>query len=213
MFSGFLDEFYDIIFKPQAGLKKVNETRGFWHGLIIYLLVLIITSLSTIPSALPEQISQELQATGLNVPFGAIESLARMLPLLNIFIIICFAPFFFILQVGVYNLIAEVLGGKSQGSNLAALWGYTRLPAILVAPFSVLFRFLNFELISIVTLITGIWILVIRIMAIKELYRFSTGRSILLYFLPYILLLSALIVFLLFFGAFLIPFFAEFLPV
>ncbi len=206
----FWDDFYDVLFKPVEGLKRIAIKANIWSGLLVYLGVTVIANLSTVRGFSPAQISEMSRGTGIPVAF--FEAIARAEPLLSLVLVLSFGPLIFLVRASFLSLAAHLLGKKGDVRSLGAALGYAQLPTVLIAPFSFLNRIIPLEIMGIVSISTFIWVFALRVLAVRSVFNLSTGRAILAILLPFLFLLAALLLFFLFFGAFLSPLLTELLP-
>lgn len=96
------------------------------------------------------------------------------------FALIIFGPIFFLIGVGVYHLIATVLGGRGQYGR------YAYLSATYSAPLMIVGSVLGFipVLGGCLSLILGIYQFVLTYYAVKVEYRLSQGRAIVVVVIP-----------------------------
>ncbi|MDW7652222.1 MAG: Yip1 family protein [Bacillota bacterium] len=205
----FIDDFYDILFKPALGMERVVRERSVWQGLIVYLAVSVVSAITTFGTMDTGEIGGELTQI---MPPEAAEALLRSWPALNLIVILVFTPFLLFLWSAVVQISAELLGGKGRGLQVAAGIGYAQLPYILVAPFGLVARYLAFDVVSFVSFAAFIWTLVLKIEAIRAVHTFTRGRAALAFFLPVLALIAAAILFFLLVGSFLMPLMTELFP-
>lgn len=205
----FLDDFYDVLFKPRTAFSRLSQRTNIWTGLLVYLVVALVANLSNINVLSPSQLAVEAEQWGFMLPPGFFEGLNRIAPLINVVSVLTFGPLVFLGRTALLSLSASLLGGRNDGRSLGLTLGYAQLPEVLVAPFALLNRAIPLNFMGIVTFGLYIWVLVLRVFAIQSACKLSTGRSVLALLLPLLALLLALIFFLLFLGAFLTPFLAQ----
>lgn len=86
---------------------------------------------------------------------------------------------------GVYHLTARLLGGKNRFVFIFQAVGFAALPNLLVAPLYVAHRIVGIPLlVQFADLATNIWTSVLTVIALRELYRFSTARAIAAFLIP-----------------------------
>ncbi len=92
----------------------------------------------------------------------------------------------------IWHLTADMLGGAGRGLNLLLLIVISMLPMWLVGIFSFLFI-----LISDIPLMyqisvgaVSIWSVILMIVSMRELYRFSHGRAVFTFMLPIIIMVG-----------------------
>ncbi|PKM82291.1 MAG: hypothetical protein CVU88_03395 [Firmicutes bacterium HGW-Firmicutes-13] len=209
MTGKFLDDFYEILFRPTQGMNKISREKTIWHGLLVYIGVSVIVSLSS-GSYHPDSLAGDLG--GLPFPVEVTENMLRVLPFFNVLLNVTFIPVVFLIWTSILHLTADILGGQNRSYRLGAVIGYGQLPYVFMAPVSLLSQYLPFDLIGIASLVLFLWSLVLKIVGLRETYGFSTSKAILSYFLPVGVLLVSLIIFVIFLSLFFAPFIAEFIP-
>lgn len=82
--------------------------------------------------------------------------------------------------VGVIHLFARMLGGRNRYAKLFQAYGIALLPQLLTSPFIVWFLTTGSSglLQTVIGWGTNIWLLVLQVIAIREVYNFSTARAI-----------------------------------
>jgi len=202
--SSFLDDIYEILFKPSRGMEKISREKNIWHGFLVYMVVSVIVTLSNTANQ-AGQIFEEFR--DFPVPLELIEGMSRFMPFINLPLI----PLYFFLSVAVLHLAVELLGGEGRISRLGAVLGYGQIPYIFMLPVGLMGRYLPFDPTGFATLVFFIWSLVLKVNGIREAYGISSGRALVSYFLPFVVLFALLVMFLLFLGIFLAPFLGELL--
>ncbi len=209
MLNQFIDDFYDVLFKPVRGISRVAVERSIWHGLVIYLAVSLVSSLTAVATASAREFAGDL---GEFWSPEAMVLLLRSTPVLSLISILVFAPILLFLWSAILNFSSELLGGQGRGLRLATAIGYAQLPYILVAPLSLASRYMDIDVVGMATFVAFIWSIVLKIIAIRSVHSFTTGRAVLAYLLPALVLLTALIIFVLLLSAFLMPLLMEVFP-
>lgn len=107
----------------------------------------------------------------------------------------------------IINKQSDILG---TAKGLYSALAFSSLPMIFIVPINFILRFTSgsTELIlsSLFNLGFAIWILILEVIAIRENYKMSTGNSILVYFLPTIVMIVLFIIFLVYFGTIFVSF-------
>lgn len=207
MFKSFLDDFYDILFNYRKGLSRIAEHGNIWQGLLVYLVVTVIVSLANFeisPTSIngAEFLPPEV---ALFLPPQVLEAVATLIPLFTVLLQVIFGPLYFLLLVAVLHFVSALFGGNGRASSLGAVTGYAYLPYLLVALGGLLDRYIMLNITLILTIGAFLWSLMLRIAGLKEVYGFSWGRSVLVYFMPFFVLSAALILFVLLVIVFFIP--------
>ncbi len=210
MISRFLDDFYEILFKPARGMKRISQEKNIWQGLLIYVIISVIVSLSTSAYQLTSLLEQDFSSMPL--PVELTEGMLRFMPFLDLLFKVTFGVLLFLTWTAILHLVADILGGENRSYRLGAVLGYGQLPYIFMAPVSLLARYMPFDLIALASFVFFFWSLALKIIGFRETYNFSTSRAILGYFLPAVSLMTIAIVFLIFIGAFFVPLVGELVP-
>ncbi|UNC93692.1 Yip1 family protein [Candidatus Contubernalis alkaliaceticus] len=203
MMSNFLDDIYDILFRPSQGMEKISKKKNIWHGFLVYTVVSLIVSLANTANQ-TGQLLEEFQE--LSVPIELIQGMSRFMPFFNL----PFIPLYFFLSAAVLHLTAELLGGEGRVSRLGAVLGYGQIPYIFMVPISLITRYLPIDPTNLFSLIIFIWALVLKVFGIQAVYGFSSGKSLVTYFLPIIILTALLVLFMIFLAVIMAPFLGEF---
>lgn len=204
-----IDDFYDVLFRPALGMERVVAERNHWQGLFVYLFVSFVSSITAFGTAAPTDLAGEYSQL---LPPEAMTAILRSWPILNLIILLVFAPFVFLGWSALLHLIAHLLGGKGEVLQLAAGLGYGHLPYILVAPFGLVARYLPLDVVGLASLAALIWSIFLKVEAVRSVYGFSRGRAVLAYFLPFLAMMAAFILFMLLLGTFLTPLLSELFP-
>ncbi len=205
MFKKFLDDFYDILFNYRKGLSRIAAEKNIWHGLVVYLVVTLIVSLATLeitPAAINGEFPPEIY---MFIPPQALEIMWKLIPLLTVLLQVVFGPLYFLLLVAVLHFVSALFGGNGRASSLGAVMGYAYIPYLMVAVGGLLGRYIPFNVAAILTIGAFIWSHWLRIAGLKQVNDFSWGRATLVYFMPLIVLLIALIIFILLSIVFFVP--------
>lgn len=86
----------------------------------------------------------------------------------------------FIVGTFILHLIARMLGGQNRFSKLLQAFGISSLPGLLVAPILLL----RPQWGGGASAVSGIWGFVLGVIAVREVYKFSTGRAVAAMLLP-----------------------------
>lgn len=206
----FIEDFYDILFKPSKGIARVAAERSAWQGLLVYMAISLVTAMTTVGAAnRARELPSEL---GLFLPQETVALLQSFSPILSLISILVFYPFLLFLWASVLHLSSELLGGKGRVLNLTAAVGYAQLPYLLVAPFSLVSRYLLLDLVGLAGVIAFFWSLALKIEAIHAVHGISRVRAAAAFFLPLIAAVAAAIIFLLLISTFLMPLLMELFP-
>lgn len=208
MFKELLEDFFYKLFNFRKRAAHLTQNRNIWHGLLMYqainmlfLPAAIIFAgdkwkagiLITLPEFIPD------------FPPEALESIIHFLPLTALLLNLVFGPLCFFLIVAILNFTAELFGGKNGLARLGAFLGYGHFPFLFAAAGMLLTRYSISSVTGILILLTSLWSLSLKIAGLKQVYNFSWGLAVLVYFMPAISFLVAFFLFLLLAIVFLIP--------
>lgn len=206
MVKDWFDDFYDLLFNYRKGLLRISRQRNIWNGLLIYLLVNLIVSLATFNMAavrkenllfhpgIADFFPRELQTVAL--PF---------FPLATILFQLVFGPLYFLLLVAILNLVVELFGGRPGVVRLGAVLGYGQYPYLIVALGGVFVRYTDLNILGFLAFISFLWSLFLKVAGLKIVADFSWGRATLAYFMPLLVLMAAILLFVLLAIVFLLP--------
>lgn len=166
----FLDLVYSLIVAPRAALYDITRGERLREAGILWLFTLFLTALSAFS-----------EGPGLLVDL--VEFLAVLL----------FLGLSLLVHSAVTDYLSGLLGGQGSAKGITA--GF--MAASLPLAFSVFFTLaesigLSF-LSSIGSFAICVWIFVLDVLAIRENYFFSTGKSVLIAIAPYVMLLLFLL--------------------
>lgn len=190
-------------------MARITGERSVWQGVVVYLSVSLVSALTAVGTTSPDEISGEL---GAFFPQESLALLLRSTPVLSLISIFVFAPLLLFAWSAILHFSAELLGGRARAVQLATAVGYAQLPYILVAPLSLLGRYMQADIVGLAGFAAFIWSVYLKIEAIRALYSFGRGRAALAYFLPVILTTGSILVFFLLASTFLMPLLMELFP-
>ncbi|NPV26727.1 MAG: hypothetical protein HPY81_04530 [Firmicutes bacterium] len=202
-----LDILYGILFQPVQTLRYVGQTRPIGLAFLVVLGVQLFTwSVNTslgaqtawpgrVPPGLPPHLSTYFP-----------EMLHR-LTVAGGLIWLVMTLFFWFFVAAVFNLLAEFLGGQSNGRGMFAAVGLAGLPGILVPPLRLL-KHLGFPswLFIFLTVAVSLWIIALYILAIREVNGLSTARAVVVFVTPLAALLGLVILIVITMAVLMLPF-------
>lgn len=181
----FFKRIYGMVVKPKETLDDIIEKAPVWQGLII----IVILSLLPVFIMFNKDIILNNLGTGVN-PYD-IDIITKMLPIMTImgvFFAMILTPIFQFIWVGMYNMISDFLGHKGSGKSLFAAFGFTSVPSIFsLLIYAVLVNTSVQFLSTIFSLLISIWVIMLQIIALKKNYKMGTGTATLTYFIPWII--------------------------
>lgn len=186
--QGFLEIVYGVLFEPVKTMRRAADNPPLVTALVI---VTILSLLGTLMAMLTFSriLSQSFNGavlSGALVPVGA-------------FISLVFSYVKWFGYSAVLHLVADLLGGKGAVRGVFTAVGLAVLPNILLFPFQFigyLYGLGNLA-VTVLLLLAGlaveIWSSVVLVIGIREVYRLSTGRSVLVFFIPFLALFLLLV--------------------
>ncbi|MBI2873984.1 MAG: YIP1 family protein [Firmicutes bacterium] len=176
----FIDRLYGVLFTPVATLREVAREAPVLQAIGIYILVSLIGVIfqpaPVLSSDLPAPMKEFLTRIG---PFW------QQLTLLGALLV---GPFLFLVMVAAWHLSAELMGGQGKAKAILSTLAFARLPGILIAPFGLIAQATQLNPLPTAGALLGIWVIILQVVGIRESYGLSTGKAILVYLLPYIVL-------------------------
>lgn len=194
----FLEAIGGIFFQPITTLRQVGQQGHFLWGIAITLLVFLIDAILGATF-----VQQEFLA-----PFGMFDSTASI-ALFNL----AFFPLgigFSFAYGGILYAAGSLLGGNGRFHGFYAAIALAALPSVIIAFLQPLLADgalnLLFVLLRVAILI---WVIVLQVFAIRECLLLTTGKAVLIYFLPLLFLLGS-IIWMLALGMYVFPGWGEF---
>jgi hypothetical protein len=179
---------YGVIFRPTATfhLFRYYQPWGWAMGFlfIVNLVTILLTFLSLNSNDIPSKLVGVLQ------PLGAS---------LGVYASIFFYPLtimLFTIQVSILHFLAELMGGSGKILGLFSAFAFIQILGLFSAVanvFTSLFVSLGILFFLPLGLAMGIWQVILSVLAIREIYLLSTARSLLVLFLPIIIVIAVLV--------------------
>ncbi len=210
---GFFESIYRVIFSYYKGLGRVAEQKNIWQGLGIYLAVTLLALFSsiTVYLAVGEDILQVPAELSHFLPRHVFDSFLLFLPVAVLLFHLVFGPLYFLFSVAVLHFIAILFGGRGNVFAVGAVLGYAYLPYLLVA-LGGLLSHLDLAGVTLYLFVAAfLWSTLLKVTGLKQVYNFAWRRAAFVYFMPLIVLSTAIILFLLLSIVFLIPPILQFL--
>ncbi len=181
MKEGVLAALSGVIVHPVQTLRAITKEKPWVWGIVVYLVsswVSFTASFLTGWRSLPEV----SMPSGLNLS-AFLVGVVLSVPIFSLVGLLVFS--------GIYHLIARLLKGEGSFVGLLSGLGFASFPTILTTPFALLGvagGIFGSFIYNLAVFAVSIWVLVLNIIAIRENYAFSTGRAVLTFFIPVILL-------------------------
>lgn len=166
----YLDFFVGVLTAPFATLRTLAATPRPGAAVVVHSLIILITTLAgayVAPGAAP-----------LALPVGA--GLAVVFGLLGFF-----------LYTAVLHLSAEFLGGQGRALALFTTLAFASAPGVLLAPFGLAVRAAPPMFYYLVSVVLGLWVLVLHLLSIQAVHRLSLWRSLAAFLLPWAMVVVA----------------------
>lgn len=190
--QGFLEIVYGVLFEPVKTMKGVAEVPPLAAALAA---VTILSLLGTLMGLLTfsRVLSQSLDAAG-----GMLQGARALVPV-GAVIGLAFSYIKWFGHSAVLHLVSDLLGGRGGARGLFAAVGLAGLPHILLVPFQFLGYWygLGKLAVTVLLLLAGlaawIWSSIILVIGIREVHLLSTGRSVLVFVIPFLAMFMLLI--------------------
>lgn len=177
-----LDWLFGILARPVDTLRTVAEARPVVWAILIYISITIMAAVTSFYSLQAAGSWQEVnEAFGLSIPLGLVIGGSIFLGLISLFI-----------TTGLLHLFARLFGGSGNYGGLLSAYGFAYFPMIIGVPITVLAGFIGFigGIVSgLAGLALSVWVLVLQVIALRESHRLSTGISILVYLIQFLILI------------------------
>ncbi len=164
-----------VIRKPAAALNQIAQEKPIGWALIIYGAVTLLSVISTDRTVL-EQIPN--------------------LPQINAISSIIFSLVGLFVMTGYLHLLSRIFKGSGGYWGLFSTLGFAQFPGVL-APIAAVIRntggAVGSVLGGLISLISGIWVLVLYVIALRESRSLTTGTSILTYLIGVLIIALPLI--------------------
>lgn len=175
-----LDIAYGVLFQPARTVPRIAAGPKMGLGVLFFVVVTGLVALMN-GIAAPASLPPEIPAGGFLAPFVVIVSLLMGL-------------FGWVMGVAVLHLLAEFLGGSGSVRDLFATWGYIQLPRLFTVPAALLGAAVSPLVQGIMSLLIALWVLYLEVIAVRSIYRLSTGRAVLALIIPYVVLFAIVVV-------------------
>lgn len=178
---------------PKETLHQVAEQNLWKEGLLIIIVVAILQGLASIATAGNQEVLLQLEHL-LDVPLT--DSL-QYNPVFMIFSSLFGRLIGWVIMGAVFFLFAKLFKGRGTLSGMLAGLGYAATPYFIGAPLAAITALAGvtgYILSTLIGIATGIWVLVLDIIAIRESQQVTTGAAIATFLIPGILLFILLVI-------------------
>ncbi|GAW93779.1 Yip1 family protein [Calderihabitans maritimus] len=181
-----VDLLYGVIVQPSRTLRYVAQKKLYFRAFGTYLGVQLFNSLMTVASFEDQyrRVAPPWQETFLNeFPF-------QQLLLFWIPVAVIGSLVIWFIMAGVLHLIAEFSGGIGSGIGLFAALGFTTVPNVLLTVVDFILRLLQIPADFFIRMAGFVWIVVLQVLALRESHQFSTGKAILVFITPLVVMIG-----------------------
>jgi len=177
----FFKRIYGTIVKPRETLAEIAAEAPLWQG------VAILVVMSLLPIIFLFNRSTFLNMLGPADPY-TINQMMTFIPIfmiIGVFSAMILTPIFHFIITAIYHLLAGFLGHKGEGKGLFSALAFANAPSIISSLIYFALLSFNMDIIAIISnLGFAIWVIVLKIFAIKEAHTMGGGKATLIYFIP-----------------------------
>lgn len=190
------DLLYGVLAKPVETLRYLTMSKPLTMALLVYIAISVLGAIAAIPGlaqldSLPGGVSRD-------VPPGLSFFSSPAFIIATVISTPIFALITLFIVGGLYHLLSMLFKGEGDFRGLLSALGFASFPQVLSIPFvllSLVAGTLGGVLSGVVSFAVSIWIIVLTIISIRENYRLSTGKAVLIFFIPLIAFLALIAVF------------------
>lgn len=184
----FFKRIFGVISKPKDTLSEVSAAAPIWQGIS----VLVVTGLLPILFLFNQDLFiKNLGAVSSPYTINQMMMLMPVIMVFSVFGVMILRPIFHFVSTSIFHLLAGFFGYKSDGKGLFSSLAFANFPSILSSIIYLILLALNLTPISIIfSLGIMVWVIVLKILAIKYSYSMSGGKATLIYFLPTITIIA-----------------------
>ncbi|HAG08923.1 MAG TPA: YIP1 family protein [Desulfotomaculum sp.] len=181
---GFLELIYGVLLDPRPTIRQVAGQPPVGLTVLIFTLVSVVNVLSSVLVTVGKG---NLVFPGL--PQTAVQTIHALIPvIILLWLGLKYLQWF--VYSGVLHLVATLLGGRGYAQGVFAVTGLAILPSLFIVPLNLLFYWImtpSFTIIvTLLSLLIYVWGIILVIIGLREVYNFSTGKALLVLFLPLI---------------------------
>jgi hypothetical protein len=179
---GFLELIYGVLLDPLPTLRQVAVQPPVGLTVLIFTLVSVVNVLSI---TLVTAGKGNLVFPGL--PQTATQAIQALIPVITLLWLVLKYLKWFVCS-GVLHLVATLLGSHGYVQGVFTVTGLAILPSLFMVPLNLLLYWITAPsftiIITLLSLLIYIWGIILVIFGLREVYNFSTGKSLLVLFLP-----------------------------
>ena len=168
-----IDNVYGVLFEPVNTFRYLKDNKPYGQAILLLILVLLISTFFQIA-----QLKNNSAVMPENFANGIIlfSIMGAVMSVLGIFFLSSFV-----------SLLSEIFWGKANAGGVLTVTCFASLPSVLAAPLAYASTIIGFEWIGIIlSLLIAIWVFILQLLGIREALEISTGRAVLLFFMPLI---------------------------
>jgi len=159
---------YDILFQPQVGMRNIAERKNVGQAFLVFLPCMIIPIWTFINAF-------------------HVNEMAKMMNIMIVFEVIG-GMVIWILGATIWNLIAELFGGRGSVVSLFTALGFIHIIRLAIIPLWALVSFMPENSKTFLTMLSMLsvisWAFYLDFIAIKEVHQLSTAKAVLVMITP-----------------------------
>ncbi len=165
-----LDVLYGLIFQPQGTMRELARTRPLLAGFLVFIGVYFANYLL-------QEASSAISQNGLGLPGYASWMLASLGAVTAVVI--------WFVSAGLFSLLAEIIYGYGNGKAVLSCLGFAVFPGILGPALYYAAILLDLPGVgALLYLLSGLWVIGLQVLAVREALTLTTGQAVLIYLLP-----------------------------
>ncbi|MCR4419513.1 MAG: Yip1 family protein [Clostridia bacterium] len=187
-----MKELLELVFlifaRPRSALRRIREGVPWWWPVVVFCLVQLFTQSVGLATGIGD-LSGDLG--GASSPLA--ETVARQAWVLGVPL----ALTYWFSKAAIWHLLAEFLGGRGSGSALFSCLGFASVPLLVGygvagvlgtagAAFGAGAWFF--------CLLAGIWVLILEVLALQEVYSLSGSRALAVVAIPLVVLVVLVLI-------------------
>lgn len=161
MQSNILDRLYGVITTPVATMRSLAEERPIGWAIGIMVVVYLISLIGP-GQAVPEDLALDLDAASV-FEYGWLLALIFTVG----FLVVC-------------HLVARAFSKEGTFAGFVSTQGFSEFPSILHLPLKLLTGTSLGFIAGILSFALGLWVLILRVIGLRETYQVGTGAAVLI---------------------------------
>lgn len=168
------DVIYGVFFEPRATLRSLSEEKPLAPAIATFIMVAVFNLIIYRGIILQNDYS--------------LDGMHNFLWLWQVFGAL-FSFFMLFVMAGLFSLLSELFYKKNNASGLLVCLGFASLPGVLGPPLYYGTVLMDIQWLGVIcSILVGIWTLVLQVLSLREALEISTGRAVLLFLLPGLLI-------------------------